>query len=400
MQAITGGNGYAQFTATETSTYRLFGLSNGNSGPGEADVDFAIYLYAGEVRIKEAGVTRPNGTGGFRFASYAAGDVFKVAVESGVVKYYRNGVVLYTSTVSPTYPLLIDTSFWSPGATVTSAVISFDPRPALSVGDVTVTEGNAGAVAANFTVTLSAPSSGAVTVDYATQNGSATVAGADYVAASGTVTFDAGQTTKTVPVMVNGDTLVEPSEFFFLNLSNASSTALLGDSQGLGTIADDDGPPIENVVWTSLVGVSASANSLTKTAGTSAWDAGAISTRAIGSGSGYAEFTATETTTYRMFGLSNGNTNASNTDIDFAIYLYADGTVRVVEGGLSRGIVGTFVGGDVFRVSVSAGVVTYRKNGALLYTSALAPVYPLLVDTSFWSPGATVTGARISGTLQ
>jgi parallel beta-helix repeat protein len=399
LQMISGGDGYAQFTAIETTTYRMFGLSHGNSGAGDADIDFAIYLYAGEVRIKEAGVTRPNGAS-FSFGTYVTGDVFKVAVESGVVKYYRNGVLLYTSAVSPAFPLLIDTSFWSPGSTVTNAMISFDPRPVLSVADVTVAEGNSGTGPAVFAVTLSPPSAGTVTVGYSTQNGSATVAGGDYLAVSGTLTFEPGLSTKFVAVPVNGDTTVEGTEFFFLNISNPSSNAVIGDSQGLGTISEDDGPVLENVVWTSLEGVSATGNDLTKTSSASAWNAGAVSTRAIGSGSGYAEFTATETTTYRMFGLSNGNSNTSNTDLDFAIYLYADGTVRVVEGGVSRGIVGTFVSGDVFRVAVASGVVTYRKNGALLYTSAVAPLYPLLVDTSFWSPGATITSARISGNLQ
>ena len=114
-----------------------------------------------------------------------------------------------------------------------------DGAPSLSVNDVTVTEGNSGTVNAAFTVTLSATSSQTVTVNYATANGTATV-GSDYVAASGQVTFQPGQTSRAVTVVVNGDVIDEPDETFFVNLSNAVNAAI-ADNQSTGTITDDDG---------------------------------------------------------------------------------------------------------------------------------------------------------------
>jgi hypothetical protein len=48
------------------------------------------------------------------------------------------------------------------------------------------------------------------------------------------------------------------------------------------------------------------------------------------------------------------------------------------------------------RVAVESGQVVYRKNGALLYASAVAPTYPLLIDTSLWSGAATINGAVIA----
>ena len=83
---------------------------------------------------------------------------------------------------------------------------------------MTVTEGNSGTVNAAFTVSLSAASGQTVTVNYATANGTA-VAPGDYTAASGTLTFTPGVTTQTLTVPVNGDTLNEPNETFFVNLS-------------------------------------------------------------------------------------------------------------------------------------------------------------------------------------
>jgi hypothetical protein len=115
------------------------------------------------------------------------------------------------------------------------------PPPSLSVGDVTVTEGSGG-VTANFTVTLSAASDQTVTVDYATADGSA-LAGSDYDAASGTLTFAPGETQKTVSVAITGDSVPEPTEAFTLNLSNAAN-ATIARPLGTGTILDDDAPSL------------------------------------------------------------------------------------------------------------------------------------------------------------
>ena len=121
----------------------------------------------------------------------------------------------------------------APGVTPSAAT------PAqISIGDVTVTEGNTGTRAATFTVTLSAASTQTVTVAYATGNGTAT-AGSDYQAASGTLTFAPGETSKTITVLVNGDRLGEPNETFFVNLSSPTN-ATIADGQGVGTIVDDE----------------------------------------------------------------------------------------------------------------------------------------------------------------
>ena len=89
-----------------------------------------------------------------------------------------------------------------------------DPRdvspPSLGINSVSVVEGNTGAVAATFVVTLSKASTETVTVAYATADNGAT-AGSDYQAASGMLTFAPGETSKTITVLVNGDRLVEPT---------------------------------------------------------------------------------------------------------------------------------------------------------------------------------------------
>jgi hypothetical protein len=119
-----------------------------------------------------------------------------------------------------------------------------DPPPALFVGDCAVMEGNAGATPCPFDVFLSGPSGFTVGVSYATADGTAT-AGSDYTAASGMLTFTPGTTSQPVPVQVLGDIAIETDESFSLNLF-APVNATLGDSQGLGTIGDDDAPSLSS----------------------------------------------------------------------------------------------------------------------------------------------------------
>lgn len=114
--------------------------------------------------------------------------------------------------------------------------------PAASVADVSVTEGNAGQTEALFKVTLSKASASAVTLAYATRDGTA-LAGPDYAAATGTVTFAPGETTKFIRVAVNGDTAVEANEGFALVLSNPTG-ATLAAAAATATILNDDTAPV------------------------------------------------------------------------------------------------------------------------------------------------------------
>lgn len=105
---------------------------------------------------------------------------------------------------------------------------------------MTIIEPDFGTANASFTVSLSRSSSQAVTVQYATSDGSAT-APADYTSVSGTLSFNPGQTSTTIPVPVVGETLPEPNEDFFVDLSNPTGATLL-DPQGRVDIIDQDTP--------------------------------------------------------------------------------------------------------------------------------------------------------------
>jgi hypothetical protein len=135
-------------------------------------------------------------------------------------------------------------------ATGIATITDDDAAPALSIADVTVTETNAGTLAATFTVTLSAASGQTVTVDYATANDSA-VAPADFVATNGTLTLLAGVLSQTFTVTINGDTFDEANETYLVNLTNPVN-AVLGDGQAIGTITDNDAAPTISIADTSI----------------------------------------------------------------------------------------------------------------------------------------------------
>ena len=121
----------------------------------------------------------------------------------------------------------------------TATIGDADPTPSIAVADASASE-VAGTL--SFGITLSNPSSQLVTVDFATADGTA-LAGQDFTAATGTVSFAAGEVAQDVVVTLANDGLDEPSETFLLQLSNASASAVLGDAQATGTILDSSALP-------------------------------------------------------------------------------------------------------------------------------------------------------------
>jgi hypothetical protein len=121
---------------------------------------------------------------------------------------------------------------------VAATISDDDPLPRLSINDPVIVEGNAGTRNLTFTVSLSEPSGRNVSVQYATADATA-LAGSDYAARSGTLTFLAGWTSQTVTVVISGDTAIEPDERLLVQLSGAVN-ATLADAQGEGWLLNDD----------------------------------------------------------------------------------------------------------------------------------------------------------------
>jgi subtilisin-like proprotein convertase family protein len=111
----------------------------------------------------------------------------------------------------------------------------------VSVGDVTVVEGDSGTTNALFPVTLTAAVGTPVSVDFTTVDGTATTADNDYAPLAGTIVFNPGETQHFVTISVIGDINFEPDESFFVTLSNPVNATIL-DGLGVGTILNDDKP--------------------------------------------------------------------------------------------------------------------------------------------------------------
>lgn len=139
------------------------------------------------------------------------------------------------------------------GQPVLRTPITMPTQPVISVSDVSYAEGNSGTKNMTFTLTRSGPLGATSSVKAATQNGTA-VAPGDYTAkALTTISFAAGQSTKTFVVATKGDLLTEDSESFNVVLSSPVG-AQVYDSTGTGTLVNDD--PGEKPVY-SIGGASA-----------------------------------------------------------------------------------------------------------------------------------------------
>lgn len=158
-------------------------------------------------------------------------------------------------------------------------------------------------------------------------------------------------------------------------------------------------PAAKNVTWTNVSPtIQVTGNSIQKVSGTSSWyDAGAASSQMITAGDGYMEFTPGEINTWRMCGLGNTDTSAYFADIDYAFFVGPSGGLQIYESGNLRGSFGTYAASDRMKVAVEGGVVKYYRNATLLYTSTVAPKYPLQVDTSLNTVNAGVYNVVIAG---
>jgi chitinase len=125
----------------------------------------------------------------------------------------------------------------------TGTILNDDqPVPGISIANVTTPEGNAGPHPVDVTVTLTPAPNGSVSVDWATVDGTATAADNDFTAASGTLQFQAGETSKKISITVNGDLKPELDETFSIHLTNAVG-ATIAIADATVTLTNDDALP-------------------------------------------------------------------------------------------------------------------------------------------------------------
>ncbi len=225
--------------------------------PGELRFSMAAYTVGESGPVATINVERVNGSDGVVGVSYATADgsavnpddytsttgmlswpdgdssdkTFTVAIVADALNETNEVLALSLSLPTGNAVLIAPSS-----ASLT--ITDDDPLPNLSIGDLSLAEGDSGTTSFAFPVTLSAASGRTVTVNYTTADGSATQP-ADYALTNGTLTFVAGDISEDITVNVVGDMVVEPDQDFVVNLSPPSN-ATFGDNQATGTILDDD----------------------------------------------------------------------------------------------------------------------------------------------------------------
>ncbi len=224
--------------------------------------NYSVNESAGTATIT---VTRTGGSTGAVGVSYATSNSTATAGSDYTTKTgtlsFAAGVVTQTFTVAilndtaaePNESINLTLSNATGGATLGTpnaallTITNDDTVPALAVNNPrSLREGNAGASGSvTFDITLSAASTQSVTVNYQTANGTnnPAIAGSDYTAKTGKLTFAPGETLKRVTISFIGDSAVELNETFFFDLKTPTN-ATIADNRGVGQINNDDGPGI------------------------------------------------------------------------------------------------------------------------------------------------------------
>ena len=254
------GVGLATLQTGAVVTAGNFAISGATSNPVVGDISITdVTITEGDAGTKTAMFTvshtgtaafsvdyaTANGTATAGSDYVATSNTLNFAAGSGAAQSQTVSVTINgDTTVEPDETFFVNLLNATGGGTIVKSqgigtITNDDAVGNISIGDVTIAEGNAGTSTATFTVTRTGGNA-AFDLTYATADGTAT-GGSDYVAQpTGTVSFAAGDLTKTISVTINGDTTVEPDETFFVNLLNATGGGTIVKSQGIGTITNDD----------------------------------------------------------------------------------------------------------------------------------------------------------------
>jgi hypothetical protein len=281
--------------------------------------------------------------------------------------------------------------------------------PLLAIQNVSATEGTGAAGTATFMVTLAPSSAQTVTVSYATANGTA-LAGTDYTAASGVVTFPPGSVSQPIVVSLAGDALDEPDETFVVNLA-APSGATLADGQGVGTIVDDDPQPTIAVTDASVFEGNSGTSAATFTLGLSAPSgrpitvAFATAPGTATAGSDYVSYSGTAsfppgTTTRPVSVVVNGD-YVFEPDETFTVNLSSPTFVTIGDG---QGA-GTITNDDNEGLTIADLAIVEPPTGTRVatFTVTLAPTSAGTVTVDYaTAPGSATAGSdydSVSGSL-
>ena len=346
-------DGYVEYIADETGSYKMFGLSFNNTNAHYNTIDYAFYLRRGEIKIyisgKEAG----------KYGFYKPGYVLRIERSQDEIVFIVEDKVLRRERLDQgddDHNMLVDVAIYNSGArfdymkssfgyqelSVSSHINEYPVRPDFLVADVTGASGN---------------------YSYLWDNGGTS----DRISFSG-----------------YGE--------HFVTVTDES-----------GIFKKEKFKVLGNIQWTDITGANISGTTITKT-NANGWTSGAASTNILPAGEdGTVTYTVESIAHIKMFGLSYSNANASYTTINYAIYLYVDrlnvDRLKVYESGSYKGYYGTFSVGDKFEVKREGRFIKYYKNDTEFRSVDIGTTNAnrqMLVDISMYKTGNCYTGMKCS----
>lgn len=242
--AVTDGQGLATITDNDPDPDASVGsVAVGEGGSGGAVASFPVTLTAPAGREIDVDYATSDVTA-IAGADYTAATgtlVIPAGTTSLTIDVPVLGDAVYEGDETFSISLSAPVNANLLASSATGTIIDDDPLPSVSVGDAMVTEGNTGTVAASFPVTLTGASAFTTSIDWSTADATA-IAGSDYQAGSGTVSFAPGETAATISVSVLGDVVHEGDETFQVQFGTPTGLTV-ADGTGVGTIHDDDKAP-------------------------------------------------------------------------------------------------------------------------------------------------------------
>jgi CSLREA domain-containing protein len=391
-------DGQAQGTISDNDATPSIAIDDVSMVEGSASMTFTVRLTNPSTSDVTAMWSTANGTA-TSGSDYLAASAQSLTIPAGQTSATLVVTLLADAVVESNEDFFVDLS--APvNATAADAqgrgsIIDDDGTPALTISDASAVEGTG---TMQFTVTLAPSSAQSVSVSYQTGGGTASTA-SDYTAASGTLTFDAGQTSKAITVTVNDDAIAESPETLLLDLS-APANATIARAQATGTIADDDAQPSISIgditvaeSGSAVVTVSLSnPGGATTTVGYATADGTAVAGQDYVASAGQVTFAPGETT--KTIAISLIDDAVTESSESFTIHLSNPVNATFAD---SQGEAA--ITDDDGTPSVSIGDVEVAESGAAVFTVTLSHASSSNVSVT-WSTadGTAIAGADYAAT--
>ena len=402
---IVTASGTGTITDNDTPNFSIDSPSVAEGDSGSANLEFTVTLNPASYQPVTVDYAQTGGTAtsGTDYTAVAAGMLsFAAGATSQTITVTVTGDTMFEASET----VIITLSNASTGTNIATAsgtgTIANDDQ-GLLIDSPSVVEGDSGTVNLAFTVTLEPAAATQVTVNYADAGGGTATSGTDYAAVGGTLTFSAGETSKTIAVSVTGDTSDEPDETVVIALSNASGASIV-TARGTGTIVDNDVPGF-SIDSTSAAESDDESSSLTFTVTLSPASYRQVSVNYADAGTG----TATSGSDYAAFG-GTLTFSAGETSKTIAVSVTDDAldepdeTVVVVLSNASSGTnistasgTGTITDNDIPGFSIDSPRVMEGDSGStvLTFTVSLSPASHQPATVNYADAG---TGTATSGT--